>query len=145
MSARNEARIERAGPICVTGLVRVELPGGEVRQMTEAALCRCGQSADKPFCDGSHAAAGFDDPGLIEGGRLAPGPEDASAEAEEAVRPVTIACAAGGPLLVRGPLAVVATDGRTSQGAKGALCRCGVSSTKPFCDGSHRRIDFKTA
>lgn len=144
MSVRNEAAIAKAGPICLTGLVRVELPGGDVRETTEAALCRCGQSADKPFCDGSHAAAGFDDPGLIEGGRLVAGPDDAEAGAEDADEPVTIVCAADGPLLVRGPLAVIAADGQTSQGSKGALCRCGVSSTKPFCDGSHRRIEFKT-
>jgi len=144
MSARNEASIEEAGPVCVTGLVRLELPGGEVREMTEAALCRCGQSADKPFCDGSHAAAGFDDPGLIEGGGLVAGPDDAGAGAEEAGGAVTIVCAADGPLLVRGPLAVIAADGQASQGRKGALCRCGASSTKPFCDGAHRRIEFKT-
>ncbi len=144
MSVRNEAAIAKAGPICMTGLVRVELPGGDVRETAEAALCRCGQSADKPFCDGSHAAAGFDDPGLIEGGRLVAGPDGAEADAREADDPVTIVCAADGPLLVRGPLTVIAADGRTSQGRKGALCRCGVSSTKPFCDGSHRRIEFKT-
>ena len=35
----------------------------------------------------------------------------------------------------------VSTDGRE----KIALCRCGASSTKPFCDGTHSRIGFQAA
>lgn len=57
--------------------------------------------------------------------------------------PVTIVCATDGPLLVRGPLTVVGEDGGTSRGSKGALCRCGESSAKPFCDGSHRGCGFR--
>lgn len=157
MSARNEAKIEAGGPLCVTGSVRIEMSGGEVRDTTEAFLCRCGRSADKPFCDGSHSRAGFDDAGLIQGGRMAArsagGPAQGggteagdggeSRAGESAAGPVTIVCAANGPLLVRGPLTVVASDGGASSGEKGALCRCGESSTKPFCDGAHRRIGFE--
>ncbi len=139
MRPGNQAKIDPGGPLCVTGAVRVEMPGGEVREMSEAALCRCGRSQDKPFCDGSHAVEGFADDGLIHGGRLAPGEDSGEGD------PVTLSCAANGPLLVRGPLTVVAEDGRTSSGAKGALCRCGSSATKPFCDGTHRRTGFEAA
>ncbi len=145
MSARNEAKIEPGGPLCVTGCVKLELPGGEVREATEAFLCRCGLSADKPFCDGSHSSAPFDDSGLIQGGRLVRDKDGGQAQvggADEGDGPVTIVCAANGPLLVRGPLTVVASDGRATSGEKGALCRCGASSAKPFCDGAHRRIGF---
>ena len=35
--------------------------GAEVAQSEQYALCRCGHSANKPFCDGSHARMGFQD------------------------------------------------------------------------------------
>lgn len=56
----------------------------------------------------------------------------------------TVQVQANGPLLVRGPLTLLFHDGKTKQ-CEGttALCRCGASVTKPFCDGSHQRIAFK--
>jgi CDGSH-type Zn-finger protein len=51
-----------------------------------------------------------------------------------------------GPLFVRGPLRIVDPDGRLiREDTRVALCRCGASENKPFCDGSHLRIGFKTA
>lgn len=50
-----------------------------------------------------------------------------------------------GPYKVTGPARIVDADGGTyeipSEGAV-ALCRCGLSATKPFCDGSHRDGGF---
>jgi CDGSH-type Zn-finger protein len=45
-----------------------------------------------------------------------------------------------GPLLVKGKLNIVDGDGKalTYEGEQTALCRCGLSTKKPFCDGSHR-------
>lgn len=136
----NVADVPPAGPLCLTGRIQVEVGGEIVADTDDVALCRCGHSSDKPFCDGTHNLVGFDDPGVILGGRLVPGGEEA-AEAEGA--PVRIVCAANGPLLVRGPLTVVGSDGAMSEGTKGALCRCGLSSTRPFCDGSHKGSDFE--
>ena len=132
----NVADVPPAGPLCLTGRIKVEVGGEIVADTDDVALCRCGHSANKPFCDGSHNRVGFDDPGVIQGGRLVPGDD----EEGSAVR---IVCATNGPLLVRGPLTVVASDGTTVQGTKGALCRCGVSTTKPFCDGSHKGTAFE--
>jgi CDGSH-type Zn-finger protein len=56
--------------------------------------------------------------------------------------------AARGPYLIKGPLVVVAPDGERSEieaGKTAALCRCGASTTKPFCDGTHSRIGFLAA
>src|SRR5688572_3304995 len=52
-----------------------------------------------------------------------------------------------GPYLVKGDLQLVDADGHGYQldGVVIALCRCGASTTKPFCDGSHSRIGFRAA
>lgn len=49
-----------------------------------------------------------------------------------------------GPLIVRGPFALRAMDGTAIEPGRAAvaLCRCGYSAIKPFCDGSHRRAQF---
>ena len=50
----------RNGPLLVTGSVDILDSQGEVmRTANQVALCRCGQSANKPFCDGAHSKAGF--------------------------------------------------------------------------------------
>lgn len=144
----NVARVGPDGPVYVRGRIRIELPGDDVLDETRVAFCRCGASKDKPFCDGSHEQAGFRDSGAIQGGRLVPLEElaDGTAddgEADPDAGVVTFRGAPNGPLLVRGPLRVEGTDGSRSTGHKGALCRCGHSSTRPFCDGSHRDEDFE--
>jgi CDGSH-type Zn-finger protein len=50
-----------------------------------------------------------------------------------------------GPLLVSGPVDFVDAEGKPIQPAKqpAALCRCGHSAAKPFCDGSHRKVNFQ--
>lgn len=67
------------------------------------------------------------------GSRVA-GVDDVGAEA------VRIKVRENGPLLVTGPVVVVDHVGRefAVSGPNVALCRCGRSLTKPFCDGSHR-------
>jgi len=49
----------------------------------------------------------------------------------------------GGPYLVKGKFVFVGADGKeeTKEGSI-ALCRCGASNNKPFCDGTHRKIGF---
>jgi len=48
------------GPLFVRGKVRIEDAGGHlVREDTRTALCRCGGSENKPFCDGTHRKIGF--------------------------------------------------------------------------------------
>lgn len=50
-----------------------------------------------------------------------------------------------GPLLVRGPFELVDQDGNTIETRRKtiALCRCGKSRKKPFCDGTHKSTRFK--
>jgi CDGSH-type Zn-finger protein len=48
------------GPLHVTGNVEIITGTGRtVNRVTDTWLCRCGQSKNKPYCDGSHKAAGF--------------------------------------------------------------------------------------
>ncbi|MBI2935870.1 MAG: CDGSH iron-sulfur domain-containing protein [Chloroflexi bacterium] len=50
-----------------------------------------------------------------------------------------------GPYLVAGQIELVDSEGKEFpvQGEKAYLCRCGASAKKPFCDGSHTRINFQ--
>ena len=131
----NVVVVSNAGPLYLRGDLRVDgapddMPGVRFR----AALCRCGQSARKPFCDNSHEVAHFADRGAVgergSGALGDPGPLE--------VRPVT-----NGPLLLSGPHTLMAASGRVAwQGRKSALCRCGQSKNRPFCDGSHRTAGF---
>jgi len=50
-----------------------------------------------------------------------------------------------GPYKITGPITVVDAEGREfalPEGSAVALCRCGHSANKPFCDASHRRVGF---
>ena len=55
-----------------------------------------------------------------------------------------IECLPDGPILVKGDVVVKKSDG-TEEIKAGtiALCRCGASANKPYCDGSHRGVGFK--
>ena len=52
-----------------------------------------------------------------------------------------------GPYLVKGPVVVVDAEGNEfpSERETIALCRCGGSTTKPFCDGTHSKVGFQAA
>jgi uncharacterized Fe-S cluster protein YjdI/CDGSH-type Zn-finger protein len=54
-------KLQINGPLYLRGKVRIVGPGGHVlREDTRLALCRCGHSANKPYCDGSHFQVDFD-------------------------------------------------------------------------------------
>ncbi len=63
--------------------------------------------------------------------------------------PLVIRCRENGPLVVQGPVKVVDHQGNEFTIPSGkdlvALCRCGASNNKPFCDGSHRTCGFQAA
>lgn len=57
---------------------------------------------------------------------------------------VIIEASKNGPLLVYGNILIKDSEGKeTRQNKVTAFCRCGQSSNKPYCDGSHRKVDFK--
>lgn len=133
----NTVTVSCNGPYFVKGDLKiddapVDMPGVAFR----AALCRCGQSRNKPFCDNSHENAGFKDYGAIgKTGEL-------TAETGGVLH---IKQLEDGPLLVDGNVTLVTGSGRIAwQGNNVALCRCGASANKPFCDGSHKEAGFKS-
>jgi CDGSH-type Zn-finger protein len=180
------------------------------------ALCRCGQSATKPFCDGAHQRIGFDGtetasrepydlqaehiegPTLVlddakalcavarfchpkgqvwhlvlesdqptvarlveqqagdcPGGRLRARQRERAQSGGHAAEPKfepSIGLVqdtdkgVSGPLWVRGGVQVLSADGNAYEVRnRVALCRCGASGNKPFCDGSHVSSGFNDA
>jgi len=134
-SDRNQAFVLNQGPLYLRGRLQIEGAGDDQPGLsTRAALCRCGLSKNKPFCDNSHEDGDFDDRGAVGTLQVAEGAQGG---------PLKVGRAPNGPLLVSGNLEIVAASGRVAwRGSKCALCRCGASSNKPFCDGSHKAVGF---
>ena len=138
MPDKNRIVIDGDGPLYVHA--DAELIDGDGETLltdTRMALCRCGQSSNKPLCDGSHDE-GFADAGHIAVDHLS-SPDDAAADG-----PLRIRATDNGPFVVEGPVTIKAANANTVSGHRGALCRCGASESKPFCDGSHSEIGFET-
>ena len=167
-------------------------------------LCRCGQSSNKPFCDGTHTLKEFDGPEAADTGPIADREVDHAGEkivvkddpslcvhagfcgnritniwnmvaetADTQVRaqvmamvercpsgrlsfaldadsenvepdlPKEIAVIPDGPLWISGGIPVERRDGQPLETRnRVTLCRCGHSSKKPLCDGTHKEVGF---
>jgi CDGSH-type Zn-finger protein/uncharacterized membrane protein YozB (DUF420 family) len=196
--------VRKDGPYRVSGPCALRnARGEELTARASYALCRCGNSSSKPFCDGTHAKIGF------SGARLATGPVgpadayrgkritihdqrgicahsgvctdnlsavfrlgkepwiDADAAPVEEIVALVGRCPSGALScsIERAPAAVVAGERSITASENGpyfvtgaielrddgaspafpgryALCRCGGSKMKPFCDGTHWTIGF---
>ena len=129
----NLVAVRENGPYAVRADMQLDGQRGVFR----ATLCRCGASKNKPFCDGSHNEVKFSASGeppsgktdmlAVRNGVLAVDPE------------------ADGPLRVRGNLEITSGTGRVvARVTQARLCRCGGSGNKPFCDGTHAKIGFRS-
>jgi len=130
----NTLHIRENGPCALKAEIQMD---GESETQTRLTLCRCGASKNKPYCDGSHSAIGF----------VATGepPVQESEPLEQRDGPLTVSAIEDGPLMVEGNLEICAGTGHTiNRVQKTFLCRCGASNNKPYCDGSHAAIGFKT-
>ena len=135
-AAENVVSVMYNGPLYVRGDLEVagaaeDMPGVQFR----AALCRCGHSKSKPFCDNSHEEAGFKDYGAVG---------DSGEGFDVPGGTLKVGRAPNGPLLLSGNFTIIAASGRKAwTGKKAALCRCGHSKNKPFCDGAHKAAGFE--
>ncbi len=136
--AVNTIQVAYNGPLFVRGDLDIEgAPENAPGLGFRAALCRCGQSKNKPFCDNSHEGAEFRDYGAV--GKTG----DADADSGG---PLQVKLAQDGPLLLKGNVTITSGSGRASwKGSQVALCRCGSSKNKPFCDGQHKKVGFRSA
>ncbi len=132
----NEVTVEADGPLYARGDLEIYTPEG-VSEQTRAALCRCGASHNKPFCDNSHLDVDFED----EGNFTVPNEPTTERRAGR----LTIKPQPDGPLLLEGSFHLRSHDGEQSSHftEQAWCCRCGQSQNKPFCDGSHNRVAFQ--
>lgn len=133
--ATNTATLTARGPTYLRGdLALMGQDDNVAMSDTRMALCRCGGSQNKPFCDRSHEKLGFADDGPLRAGEAAPAAVGGG-RLEIRARP-------NGPLMLTGPLTVIGTNGRAAYGESTFLCRCGHSANKPYCDGTHKKVGF---
>lgn len=129
----NMLRIRENGPYAIHAEIDLVGHGALLR----ATLCRCGKSMNKPFCDNSHIEAKF-----VATGEPQTLASDALAERDGVLRVTPLR---DGPLQVLGNLEICSGTGRTVLRCETtSLCRCGGSANKPFCDGTHARIGFRS-
>ena len=201
-----------SGPVWAKGGIEIEsADGSKYETRNRATLCRCGKSKNKPYCDGSHFAAGFngtetasrkpfseesvevvgpeltlsevpilcsearfcqragdtwslvkksDDPECrkiaIEeatdcpSGRIVLKDKDGNVIEPELPPSIglieDVPAGYSGPIWVRGGVPIESADGfEYERRNRVTLCRCGHSKNKPFCDGSHLEIKFKSS
>jgi CDGSH-type Zn-finger protein len=132
----NEVMVTNGGPLQITGNITLVNEDGSVQYANHLTLCRCGHSGSKPTCDGEHIEKEF-----LHSGKIS---EASEIPASKRPSKITISCIKDGPITFRGRLRLHNQFGQECVKMRGSLCRCGQSTTKPFCDGSHERTGFKT-
>ena len=127
------------GPLKVSGDAAIFAADGTLlEQAGELLLCRCGRSASKPYCDGSHKETGFRDQGAVSAAYKAKcaDPVCTGGVLKLSLRP-------NGPIRCLGEMRIDDPSGAPGWTGKQAfICRCGESKNKPFCDGTHRDTGF---
>lgn len=126
------------GPLICKGDSDIRLQdahGNLILKDKEFALCRCGLSEKKPFCDGSHKVKGVQAVQSFDDAR------------DEKIKNMTgdliITVKNDAMYIVQGAVTIFSRDGdsKTTR-SKAALCRCGQSKNKPFCDVTHKKYGF---
>jgi len=135
-SKHNTIRLVKNGPLYLRGDFTIVNGAGElVLNDTRASLCRCGGSANKPFCDNTHRTIGFKAPATAAEAQ----PISETSEGGE----LHIETTTNGPLHITGSFTVLNGHGESIyQGTDESFCRCGGSANKPFCDDTHSKIGF---
>lgn len=136
--AENRIVLRPNGPVWISGKIEiVDSEGSTLLEDTRVALCRCGASSNKPLCDNSHRKSGFRAGTDADVSGLPP--------SEEMHDRIVLKLMDDGPVLVEGTYTIDSASAEPRTCSKTiALCRCGGSKNKPFCDGSHKPIGFRS-
>lgn len=130
LDVSNELLVTAGGPLKMTGNITLINEDGSVTHSNSLSLCRCGASKSKPICDDQHLEIEFFDGGAI--GQLSDWMPITQPQT------ITVTCVKNGPLKFRGYLRIYNKKGQECITTSGALCRCGMSSKKPFCDNNQQ-------
>ena len=131
----NTVTVVPDGPLHLWGDIEITNPDGEtILEDTRVALCRCGASQNKPLCDNSHIDIDFQADGRI-------GDDRSQADDDPVDDVLRVRTRPDGQVTLDGEFEIRGTDPESSvHGTETALCRCGRSENKPFCDGAHTEI-----
>lgn len=127
------------GPLYVRGNVHLTTSDDiEVKRETRLALCRCGASVNKPYCDNSHLESGFQASSSVANYQT----ETVDQNPTSILKVIPTL---NGPVMLRGNFEIRNSEGASMfRGMDTEFCRCGGSQNKPFCDGTHKRIGFSS-
>lgn len=134
----NSIMVRPDGPLICKGDTDITLQNADadvILKDKEFVLCRCGLSSNKPFCDGTHKTEGVQATQIF------------SDEREEDINGIVggliITVKTNAMYSIKGPVTIFSRDGlsKTTR-TKAALCRCGHSGKKPFCDAKHKKYGF---
>jgi CDGSH-type Zn-finger protein/uncharacterized Fe-S cluster protein YjdI len=121
------------GPVHLRGDITLTVAGEDHTAM-RMSLCRCGASENKPYCDNSHQKISFS----------ATENNTGSIESTSPNTPLHVTPQPNGSVKVEGSFTIKGDDDEVLySGIRAFLCRCGSSSNKPFCDGTHKKIGFQ--
>ena len=137
-SSKNRVQLQEDGPVYFFGDLEVQDSDGKtILEDTRFALCRCGSSSNKPACDNSHKKLDWSAGVEADTSRMPEIEEEKHAN-------LIIKLMDNGPAILEGSYTLESSEIGSYSSDKGiALCRCGGSSNKPFCDGTHKDIGFK--
>lgn len=139
-SRENTITIVPDGPLYLRGDIEIQNSEGEtLLEDTRVAICRCGESQNKPLCDNTHKDVDFKAPAGFEKSKLRP-----TDSGETSQDKLILKLMDNGPILLEGSYRVHSIANESANSSKNvAMCRCGQSSSKPFCDGTHKDVGFE--
>lgn len=132
----NKIKVRENGPLLCEGLIEIYDTDGELIETTNnVALCRCGSSTTPPYCSKEHSKEFVDDGQFVD---------EKAEEVSDSDEPLKIMLRTNGMYIAKGPMEIYSHDGKSRTfRTKAALCRCGLSKNRPFCDASHKIMGWE--